>query len=227
MKIGVIGAGFIGRALATVAIGNGHEVMISNSRGPQTLTSTAIALRCKAGTVAQAAEFGDVVVVAIPMSAYKGLDPHAFEGKVVLDANNYYPARDGAIPELDAHEATTSGLLASHLAGARVVKAFNAILQGDIEKDAKPPGSLDRRALPIAGDDARAKELIAGLVDQFGFDVVDAGSLSDSWRFERAMPAYCVALDVAQLQEALTSARRGVEVPDGSWRSPRASTGPR
>lgn len=219
MKIGVIGAGFIGRALARVAVRHGHEVMISNSRGPETLRSAAIALRSKAGTVAQAAQFGDVVILAIPLQAYRDLDPRDFQGRVVLDANNYYPERDGAIPALDTYEATTSGLLAQHLDGARVVKFFNAILQEDIEKDAKPRGAPGRRALPIAGDDDQAKGIAAQLVDQFGFDVVDAGSLADSWRFERAMPAYCMPLDAQRLRQALAGAQRGVEVPLGSWRS--------
>lgn len=218
MKIGVIGAGFIGRALARVAVRNAHQVMISNSRGPETLISTAVALRCETGTVAEAAAFGEVVILAIPLKAYQELNPRDFEGKVVLDADNYYPQRDGAIAALDRHEATTSGLLAQRLRGARVVKAFNAILQEDIERDAKPRGAPGRRALPIAGDDAEAKRIAADLVDQFGFDPVDAGSLADSWRFERAMPAYCAPLDTRQLRDALASARRGFEVPHGSWR---------
>ena len=206
MKIGVIGAGFIGRALARTAVRNGHTVMISNSRGPDTLRSTAIALRCETGTVAEAAAFGEVVILAIPLKACQELDPGDFAAKIVLDADNYYPERDGAIPALDRHEATTSALLAQRLRGARVVKFFNAILQEDIEKDAKPPGTPGRRALPIAGDDVEAKRIAAELVDQFGFDPVDAGSLADSWRFERAMPAYCVPLDTRQLRDACSPA---------------------
>jgi predicted dinucleotide-binding enzyme/predicted TIM-barrel fold metal-dependent hydrolase len=218
MKIGVIGAGFIGRALARLAVQNGHEVMIANSRGPETLGSAAIALRCKTGTASEAARFGDAVVLAIPLKAYVDLNPRAFEGKVVLDANNYYPERDGRIPALDRREATTTGLIAAHLAGARLVKFFNAILQEDIEKDARPRGTPGRRALPIAGDDPQAKRIATELADQFGYDTVDAGSLADSWRFERAMPAYCVPLDAQSLREALAAAQRGVEVPHGSWR---------
>ena len=163
-------------------------------------------------------EFGDVVLLAIPFHAIRSLDPRLFHGKVVLDANNYYPDRDGAIPELDARQETTSGLVARHLEGAKVVKFFNAILQEDILPDARPRGSADRRALPLAGDDAQAKRLASELVDQFGYDPVDAGSLADSWRFERAMPAYCKRLNVQQLIAALDAAQRGVEVPHGSWR---------
>lgn len=218
MNIGVIGAGFIGRALAKLALRNGHEVMISNSRGPQTLGSTAVALRCKAGTVNEAAAFGDVVILAIPLAGVAALDPAPFAGKIVLDANNYYPERDGRIPELDSRELTTSGWVARQLPGARVVKFFNAILQEDIEPHGKPPGTPGRRALPIAGDDPQARAIAAQLVDAFGFEPVDAGTLEDSWRFERAMPCYCVPLDAQGLRAALATAQRGVEVPNGSWR---------
>lgn len=219
MKIGVIGAGFIGRALAKLALRHGHEAMISNSRSPETLASTAVAIGCKTGTTAEAARFGDVVILAIPLKAISDLDPKPFDGKIVLDANNYYPERDGTIPELESREATTSGLVARHLDGAKVVKAFNAILQNDIEPDARPKGAADRRALPIAGDDETAKQIVAQLVDQFGFDVVDGGSLAESWRFERAKPAYCMWLDAPQLRAALASAQRDVELPHGAWRA--------
>lgn len=135
-----------------------------------------------------------------------------------MDANKYYPERDGHIETLDAHATTTSELLSSHLAGAKVVKAFNAILQGDLEKDGRPPGSPDRRALPVAGNDAEAKRICTDLIDQLGFDVVDAGPLAEGWRFQRAMPAYCIPLETLGLQRALAVAERGVELPHGSWR---------
>lgn len=221
MKIGIIGAGFIGRALARVAIANGHEIMISNSRGPKTLTSTAIALHCRAGTVEEAARFGEVVVIAIPFPAIFDLNPDAFEDRIVMDANNYYPQRDGDIPALATYQETTGGLLSKQLPGAKVVKAFNAILQDDIEKDALPTGSRERRALPIAGDDAEAKRVVAQLVDEFGFDPVDAGGMDESWRFERAMPAYCEPLQSDELKAALAAAQRGVEVKNGAWRAKR------
>lgn len=221
MRIGIVGAGFIGRALARLAVSNGHTVAIANSRGPHTLMSAAIALHCEAGTVAEVARAAEMVVLAIPMSAVFDLDPAPFAGRIVIDANNYYPQRDGAIPALDTREATTSGLVARHLAGAKVVKAFNAILQDDIERDARPAGAADRRALPIAGDDVAAKRIVAGLVDQFGFDPLDAGMLDDSWRFERGMPGYCVPLRTAELMQALAAAERGREAPLGAWRARR------
>ena len=224
MKLGVIGAGFVGRALARVAVASGHEVMIANSRDPATLASAAIALRCSVGTVAEVACFGDVLVLAIPMRAIFELLPAQFDGKVVIDATNYYPQRDGTIAELEAYKLTTTGLLAQQLPAAKVVKAFNAILYDEIEKDARPPGSAQRRALPLAGDDLEAKRSVAMLVDQFGFEPFDAGPLNESWRFERAMPAYCIPLQRDQLARALAEAQRGVEAAGGSWRVRRGAT---
>ena len=218
MKIGIIGAGFIGRAVAHLAIENGHDVMISNSREPRTLGSTVVALGCKAGTAQQAGDFGEAVIVAIPFSAYRSVPVSPLAGKPVLDANNYYPQRDGNIVELDREQTTTSELLAAHLTGARIVKAFNAILQRDLALGGTARGTPGRRALPIAGDDAEAKRVAAKLHDQFGYDVVDAGPLSEGWRFQRAMPAYCIPLDAAGLTAALAAAERGVEQPHGSWR---------
>lgn len=218
MKIGIVGAGFIGRAIATLAVRAGHEAMISNSRGPRTLGSTAVAIGCRVGTVEQAAAFGDVVVIAIPFAAIHELPAPAFEGRIVLDANNYYPDRDGRIEALDTHATTTSEMLAAHLPGAKVVKAFNAILQRDLEKDSRPRGAPDRRALPIAGDDAHAKRTATALLDDLGFDAVDAGPLAEGWRFERAMPVYCIPLGADALRRGLADAQRGVEVPHGSWR---------
>lgn len=218
MQIGIIGAGFIGRAVAKLGMAAGHRVMLSNSRGPQSLTDLARDIGCAAGTIAQAAEFGDVVVIAIPFKNCFSLPPDMLAGKLVLDANNYYPERDGNIAELDARRTTTSEMLARHFPRSRIVKAFNAILADDLEKDGSPAGSPSRRALPIAGDDTAAKQIVAKLLDQFGYDVVDAGALADSWRFERAKPAYCQPFDRAGMIDALARARRDVELPHGSWR---------
>lgn len=218
MRLGVIGAGFIGRAVAALGVKAGYEVMISNSRDPRTLGSTVAALGCRAGDAAQAAGFGDLVVVAIPFHAIGSIQAAPLAGKTVLDANNYYPERDGRIAALDHGETSTSEMLAAHLPGARVVKAFNAILQKDLTEGGTPPGTAGRRALPIAGDDAAAKQEVTALQDTFGYDTVDAGPLAEGWRFQRAMPAYCVPLDADALREALGAARRGIEVPHGSWR---------
>lgn len=206
MKIGIIGAGFIGRAVAGAAVKAGHDVMVSNSRAPGTLFSLTGTIGCKAGTAAQAAAFGEMVLVAIPLNAYLSIPVAPLEGKIVLDASNYYPQRDGHIAELDDEAVTVSGLLARHLPKSRVVKAFNAIAAVDIEKDGLPAGSPDRRALPIAGNDVEAKQVVTELFNQIGYDVVDAGPLTEGWRFQRDTPAYCVPFNREKMQAALAAA---------------------
>ena len=218
MRIGMIGAGFVSQNVAKLAIAQGHEVMVSNSRGPETLFSVGATLGCKAGTADEAADFGDLVLVAVPLTAFDKLPADALAGKVVMDANNHYPQRDGEIAEIQDHRETTSERLARHLPGARIVKAFNAIRAVELTRDAKPAGEAGRRALPIAGDDAEAKRVVMELTDELGYEPFDAGSLAESWRFERARPAYCVPLDREGLTVALAAAERDVEVPDGSWR---------
>ena len=185
-RIGIVGAGFIGRAVARLAVQHGFEVMISNSRSPKTLGSAMVSIRCFVGTTQNAVEFGDVVVLAVPFHATTDIDPAPFAGKILLDADNYYPLRDGTVDALEAGSTTTSEITQRHFAGARVVKAFNAILERDIETTGAPSGTPDRRALPIAGDDPEAKVVVSRLLDQLGFDVVDAGVLKEGWRFERA-----------------------------------------
>ena len=203
MKIGIIGAGFIARAVTVVAMKAGHEVMVSNSRSPDTLFTLIGTTGCKAGSPAEAAAFGDIVLVAIPLKAYRSIPVAELVGKIVLDANNYYPVRDGHITELDYGRLTSSELLAQHLPGSKIVKAFNAIIAADIEKDGRPAGSADRRALPIAGDDADAKRIVSELFEELGFDIVDAGPLKEGNSFQPDTPAYCVPLDKAGLRAAL------------------------
>lgn len=208
MKIGIIGAGFVGRAIGNLAVRAGHQVMLSNSRGPQTLFSLRFAVGCEVGTVEEAAAFGDVVVVAIPLAAYRSVPVGPLAGKVVIDTDNYYPERDGRIPELDAGATTTSELLQRHLPQSRIVKAFNAITMNDLEKDGRPGGSTDRRAVPLAGDDAEGKAIAIRLYDEFGLDAVDVGPLSEGWRFERGRPVYCVPMNAARLKTALAETLR-------------------
>lgn len=218
MRVGFIGAGPLARAIVRPLVLAGHEVMISNSRGPETLFEEAKDLGCAAGTSHQAAEFGDIVVLAIPFMHVPQLDALMFAGKIVLDATNHYPARDGGRADLDEGRTTCSEIVARQLPQSRIVKAFNSIMQSDVARDGRPAGAKDRRALPIAGDDPQAKSIAAALVNDVGLDPFDAGSLADSWRFERAMPAYCMWLDRNQLQAKLDAAKRGVEVPHGAWR---------
>ncbi|MCM5555082.1 NADPH-dependent F420 reductase [Pleomorphomonas sp. NRK KF1] len=208
MKIGIIGAGFVGRAIGKLAVQAGHQVMLSNSRGPQTMFSLRYAVGAEVGTVDEAVAFGDVVVVAIPLSAYRAVPVEPLAGKIVIDTNNYYHERDGRFPELDARATTTSELLAGHLPRSKIVKAFNAITMKDLESEGKPAGVPDRRALPLAGDDADTKAVAVKLYDEFGFDAVDVGPLSEGWRFERGTPAYCVPFTKADLQKVLASTMR-------------------
>ncbi|MCI1678310.1 MAG: NAD(P)-binding domain-containing protein [Ewingella americana] len=203
MKIGIIGAGFVGRAISKLALKAGHQVMLSNSRDPKTLFTLTRTTQCQAGTPQQAAEFGDIVVIAIPLEAYRSVPAAPLVGKVVIDANNYYPDRDGRIPELDQHQTTTSEMLAKHLPESRIIKAFNAIRMDDLLNDGLPASAAERRALPIAGDDAQGKALVTALLDEFGFDVVDAGGLAEGWRFEAGTPVYCVPLNQEQLKAGL------------------------
>lgn len=213
MRIGILGAGLVGAALAELMADAGHDVMVS-SRHPDRLAAVAGA----AGTVGQACAFSDVCIAAVPFGALGDIPPAPLAGKVVVDAMNYYPERDGAVAELDERSTTTSGIVSHHLVGARVVKGFNAILARDLPRDARPPVASGRRALPIAGDDNEAKRIVAQLHDELGFDALDAGPLADSWRFERAKPAYCVPFDLAGLRSALQAATRDGELPHGSWR---------
>jgi predicted dinucleotide-binding enzyme len=206
--IGLIGAGNIGGQLARLAVAHGYDVVISNSRGPETLAALVEELgpQARAATPSEAAAAGDLVVVTVPLKAYRAVPVEPLAGKTVIDTNNYYFERDGRIPELDEEKATVSGLLQEHLPTSKVVKAFNNIMAGDLTTNGAPSGSADRRALPVAGDDAEAKALVATLIDEFGFDAVDAGPLSESWRFERDRPAYVVRMTAAEIPEKLAAA---------------------
>lgn len=191
-RIGLIGAGNIGGALARHFVAAGHEVALSNSRGPATLADLVAELgpSARAVTPAEAAAFGDVVVVSVPLKRYREVPTTGMAGKPVIDTNNYYPQRDGQIPELDEDRATSSELLAAHLTGAHVVKAFNQIAAARLATDAKPAGAADRTAIPIAGDDAEVKARIAALIDSIGFDTVDIGGLAASRIFQPGGPLY-------------------------------------
>ena len=206
--IGLIGSGHIGQAIAKQAVAHGYDVVLSNSRGPETLADLVAELgdRATAGTAEEAAASGDVVVVTVPFKAYADVPVEPLAGKVVIDTNNYYFERDGHYPEIDEGRTTPSELLADHLGSARVVKVFNAIQAAQIGTAATPAGTPNRRALPIAGDDAEAKQIVSDLVEEFGFDVVDAGPLAEGKRFDRDQPAYGAELPADALVEALAQA---------------------
>ncbi|MEW1721087.1 NADPH-dependent F420 reductase [Streptomyces sp. NPDC093109] len=190
--LGFIGTGMIGSALARLAVAAGLDVVLSNSRGPETLAGlvTELGTRARAATPAEVAEVGDLVVATIPLKAYGRLPAAALAGRTVIDTMNYYPQRDGRIDELDAQELTSSELVQRHLADSRVVKAFNNIDFHRLFTSARPSAAADRSALPVAGDDTAAKAEVARLLDILGYDAVDIGTLADSWRSEPETPVY-------------------------------------
>src|SRR6478609_6055656 len=209
--IGFIGAGHIGSQVARLAIKSGYDVILSNSRGPETLSDLVAELgpSARAATPAEVAAAADLVVVTIPLKAYKTVPAAPLAGKIVIDTNNYYPQRDGQIPELDTDSVTSSELLQAHLPSSKVVKAFNHIYAAQLTTDGQPAGTPNRRALVIAGDDAGAKRTVTELLDRFGFDTVDAGALKDSWRIQPGTPGYGPQRNAEGLRADLAAATRG------------------
>jgi 8-hydroxy-5-deazaflavin:NADPH oxidoreductase len=190
--LGLIGSGNIGSTVARLAVAAGHDVVLSNSRGPETLTDLVAQLgpRARAATAAEAAAAGDIVVVTVPLKAYREVPVEPLRGKVVIDTNNYYPQRDGHIAELDDESTTTSELLQAHLPESHVVKAFNNIYFVHLGALARPAGSPERSVLAIAGDDAAAKRTVTQFLDSIGYDAYDVGPLSEGWRYQRDTAAY-------------------------------------
>ena len=190
--VGLIGSGRIGGTVAELAVAAGHPVILSNSRGPDTLAELAGQLGplARTGTGREAAEGGDLVVVTIPLRAFRNVDPGPLADKVVIDTCNYYPQRDGQIPELDSGALTSSELIQRHLAQSALVKVFNNIVYRHLESLSRPAGAPDRSYLPIAGDDAKAKAAVTAFLDSIGYGAVDAGPLAESWRQEPGTPVY-------------------------------------
>ncbi|MFJ4998128.1 NADPH-dependent F420 reductase [Microbacterium sp. NPDC088619] len=208
--LGIIGAGHIGSQVARIAVANGYDVVIANSRGPETLADLVAELgdRASAATAVDAAAAGDVVVVTVPLGKIDELPAEQLAGKIVLDTNNYYFERDGHIDALDRGETTTSELLQAQLPTSRIAKAFNHILAADITTDGSPAGTADRRALATSGDDAEAVAFVTRFYDEAGFDTVNVGPLSESWRVERDRPAYVVRQNADELKANLAIANR-------------------
>jgi len=190
--VGFIGSGMIGSTVARLSVTAGHQVVLSNSRGPETLKDLADELGplARAGTGEQAAADGDIVVVTIPLRAYRSVPAGPLVGKTVIDTTNYYPQRDGQIAELDSGSITSSELLQRHLPGSAVVKAFNNIYYRHLLSLARPAGAADRTFLPTAGDGPAAKQAVSAFLDSIGYGTVDAGPLADSWRQEPGSPVY-------------------------------------
>ncbi len=196
--------------MARGLVARGHEVVISNSRGPETLADLVDELgpNASAATAHDAAEAGEWVVVTVPLKALSEVPVGPLDGKIVLDTNNYYWERDGRIAELDEKKTTTSEMLQQHLPLSKVAKAFNHILAADILTTGAPEGTPGRRALATASDFAPASDLVTELYDSFGFDTVNVGPLAESWRFERDQPAYVVRQDAQELEANLALGKR-------------------
>jgi hypothetical protein len=190
--VGFIGSGMIGGTVARLSVAAGHHVVLSNSRGPETLKDLVAGLGplARAAASAEAAAAGGLVVVSVPLHACPHLPAAQLAGRTVLDTGNYYPQRDNQIPELDSGKLTSSEWLQNQLPGAAVVKVFNNIFFKHLASLARPAGAADRTYLPIAGDDAAAKAAVTQFLDSIGYGAVDAGSLAGSWRQEPGSPAY-------------------------------------
>jgi predicted dinucleotide-binding enzyme len=196
--------------IARLAVANDYNVVISNSRGPETLSALIAELgpKARAATAVEAAEAGDIVVVSVPLKNYRKVPVEPLASKIVIDTDNYYPERDGHIAELDNESTTTSELLQAHLPTSKVVKAFNHIYAADLTTHGQPAGAKNRRALVIAGDDKDAKASVTHLLDQFGFDTVDAGPLREGWRIQRDTPGYGPRRTAEELRQDLAAAKR-------------------
>ncbi|MEU8261047.1 NAD(P)-binding domain-containing protein [Micromonospora sp. NPDC048999] len=207
MKIGIIGSGHIGGTLTRRLRALGHDVTVTNSRGPQSLTELAAETGATAGTLEETVQGSELVVIAVPVRAVPDLPAALFDGKLVADADNYYPERDGEIPDLVDRSLTSSRWTAEHLKGARVVKVFNTIRAAHLMDNGRPAGAPDRIALPVAGDDPAAKQVVMELVDELGFDPVDGGTLDASWRQQPGTPVYGADRDADGVRQGLAAAR--------------------
>jgi predicted dinucleotide-binding enzyme len=207
MKIGIIGAGNIGANAAKLFTEAGYEVAIANSRGAETLRDLVAQLgeKAQAVSVEEAAKFGEVVFISIPFGKYKELPADIFEGKIVIDSNNYYPNRDGQFAELDGGQTTSSELLGNHLKGARIVKGFNTIWFEHLKTQGNKDLPLeDRRVIFIAGDDSEAKALVAKLIEEIGFAAVDTGFLHDGGKRQQPdAPIYNKTLTAREAEAIL------------------------
>lgn len=195
--IGFIGSGNLGSTLARLAVDAGHDVVLSNSRGPHTLRNLVRRLgpRARAATPVEAAAAGDLVVVTIPIRAYRQVPTEPLRGKVVIDTLNYDPVRQGRVPEIEADPTPAHLLLRTHLTESHVVKAFSSIFFRHLATLGRPADAPDRSALPIAGDDTDAKREVATLIDSVGYDAYDVGPLDESRRFAPGTPAQHAHLD--------------------------------
>ncbi|HWV09288.1 MAG TPA: NAD(P)-binding domain-containing protein [Pseudomonas sp.] len=224
--IGIIGSGLVGKAVAHLAVAAGYQVVISNSRGPESLTELVKALGplARAGSVDDAIAAGDIVSLAIPLATFESLPADRFAGKVVLDQTNYYPGiADFRRADLDSGELTSSELVQRHLRGAKVVKGIHNLGWIHMQHNARPKGNAERTTLPIAGDDAAAKAAVTRFIEAVGYNVVDAGSLADSWRIEPNTPVYFWPYAPAIAPELTEEEAKQVYQQSGTPLSPEAA----
>jgi len=209
MKIGIIGAGNIGGNLTRRLSALGHNVSVANSRGPQTLTALAKETGATPVAVEEAARGAEVVVITVPLKAVPNLPAGvldgAADGVAVIDTGNYYPGRDGRIAGIE-DEGLTESRWTERQVGHAVVKAFNGTYAADILDRHHPAGDPARLALPVASDDEAAKAKVRALIDELGFDTVDAGGLDDSWRQQPGTPVYGLRGGVEAVAKALAEA---------------------
>ena len=211
LKIGIIGTGNIGAALTRHFTRLGHDVVVANSRGPDSLAALAKETGAKPATAAEVPPGRDLVVVTLPEGKIPDLPPGLFKGApdslIVIDTGNYYPRqRDGRIEGIE--KGLPESRWVEQQLGHPVIKVFNNIYAEHLAKMGKPAGTPGRIALPVAGDNAKAKAVVMELVKDMGFDAVDAGGLDESWRQQPATPVYTADLDIAGVREALRKATR-------------------
>jgi 8-hydroxy-5-deazaflavin:NADPH oxidoreductase len=210
MKIGIIGAGNIGSALAAHFHELHHTVLIANSRGPETLSEVAQSTGAAPVAVPESAKGVDLLVIAIPMRSVPSLPENLLSdlpsSSPIIDTGNYYPLRDGLINEIRGGMVESEWT--SRLLGHPVIKVFNNIVADSLLHRNRPKGSRGRIALPVSGDDEGSKRMVMALVDTIGFDAMDAGSLSESWRYQPGTPAYCSDPTIEQLPSLLERAKR-------------------
>jgi 8-hydroxy-5-deazaflavin:NADPH oxidoreductase len=208
--IGILGSGHVGSSLARAAIAHGYDVVLSNSKGPDSLAALVADLgpKARAATPDNAAMAADFAIVAIPITTIDQVPVEPLAGKVVIATINYFPQRDGHIAAIDNGTITVPGLLQEHLPASRVVRAFSMIDAADMSGDGHPAGDPKRRAIAIAGDDPAAKRLAAGLCDEFGFDTVDLGGLAEAWRVDPGQKAFVTRQTLAELAANAANAKR-------------------
>ena len=209
--IGIIGSGHVGSSLAKAAIAYGYDVVLSNSQGPDSLSGLVAGLgpKARAARPEEAAAAADFAIVAIPVTTVDQVPAEPLAGKVVIATINYFPQRNGHIAAIDNGTTTAPGILQAHLPASKVVRAFSMLDAADMSGDGHPKGDPKRRALALAGDDPAAKQLVAGLYDEFGFDTLDLGGLDESWRVDAGQPAFGTRQNLAELQANVVKAKRG------------------